>query len=220
MFNLTEVSERIMLARKKAGFTQMELANILGVSFQAISNWERGVAMPDISNLEPLAKALGVTVDEILCDRKIASLIKDGEMPDEISVDEFNAVSSLLQPDQNAELLKRVNNVSGDSQKINIESLCVTKNEIEEMALKAYENGSVSTFAVMLPHCSVEFISTQIYRAYEDSKTAMFAIMTPHITAKQRSELFKRATGEGKPSFVAVLAPHIAAELNHDNTED
>ena len=107
-----------------------------------------------------------------------------------------------------------------NSKTINIESLCVTKNEIEEIALKAYEKEAASTFAVMLPHCSVEFVSTQIHRAYEDRKTAMFAIMTPHIYAKQRYELFKRAVEEGENSFVAILAPNIAAELNNDNTED
>ena len=59
MFNMSEVSERIMLARKNKGMTQMELANALGISYQAVSNWERGVSMPDISNLEPLASVLG-----------------------------------------------------------------------------------------------------------------------------------------------------------------
>ena len=38
----------------------------MGVSFQAVSNWERGASMPDIGKLPELARALGVSVDELL----------------------------------------------------------------------------------------------------------------------------------------------------------
>ena len=43
-----------------------ELADALGISFQAVSNWERGASMPDISKLPELAEIFGVTIDEVL----------------------------------------------------------------------------------------------------------------------------------------------------------
>ena len=46
--------------------TQFELADRLGISYQAVSNWERGNSMPDIAKLPELAEIFGVTVDEIL----------------------------------------------------------------------------------------------------------------------------------------------------------
>lgn len=70
MFNAETVGRNISILRKKRGITQMELSNKLGISFQAVSNWERGVAMPDISNLKQLAKVLGTTTDEILGEEK------------------------------------------------------------------------------------------------------------------------------------------------------
>ncbi|NLG85605.1 MAG: helix-turn-helix transcriptional regulator [Firmicutes bacterium] len=52
--------------RKELGYTQKELAEKLMLSDKAVSKWERGLSMPDISILMPLAKVLGVTVTEIL----------------------------------------------------------------------------------------------------------------------------------------------------------
>ncbi len=52
--------------RKEKGFTQQELAEKLFVSNKAVSKWERGLSLPDISLLTPLAETLGVTVTELL----------------------------------------------------------------------------------------------------------------------------------------------------------
>ena len=70
MFDMTEIGRRIETYRKEKGMTQMGLANQLGVSYQAVSNWERGVSMPDISKLEELSKELGASIDEILGRKK------------------------------------------------------------------------------------------------------------------------------------------------------
>lgn len=52
--------------RKEKGLTQKELAEKLYVSDKAVSKWERGLSLPDISLLTPLAEILGVTVTELL----------------------------------------------------------------------------------------------------------------------------------------------------------
>ncbi len=53
-------------ARKEKNMTQRELASALHVSDRAVSKWERGAGFPDVSLLEPLADALGLTVTELL----------------------------------------------------------------------------------------------------------------------------------------------------------
>lgn len=56
--------------RKEKQLTQKELAEKLFLSDKAISKWERGLSMPDITILTPLADILGVTVAELLqCER-------------------------------------------------------------------------------------------------------------------------------------------------------
>ena len=52
--------------RKSAGLTQKELAEKLGVSFQAVSKWENGDALPDTGLLLDLCDELNTTVDKLL----------------------------------------------------------------------------------------------------------------------------------------------------------
>ena len=62
-----KVGEQIATLRKGKRLTQSELGERLGVSFQAVSKWERGETLPDITILPDLAKILETTVDFILC---------------------------------------------------------------------------------------------------------------------------------------------------------
>lgn len=57
--------------RKEKGYTQKQLAEQLYLSDKAISKWERGLSMPDVSLLLPLAEVLGVTVTELLEGRRL-----------------------------------------------------------------------------------------------------------------------------------------------------
>ena len=52
--------------RESRKLTQAELAEKIGVSSKTISKWETGKGLPDISLLQPLAKALGVSVIELM----------------------------------------------------------------------------------------------------------------------------------------------------------
>ena len=51
--------------REDKSLTQNELADILGVSSKTVSKWETAKGLPDISLIEPLAKALNVSVSEL-----------------------------------------------------------------------------------------------------------------------------------------------------------
>ena len=52
--------------REKKGITQAQLADLLGVSDKAVSKWETAKGLPDITLIEPLAKALSVSVMELI----------------------------------------------------------------------------------------------------------------------------------------------------------
>ncbi len=52
--------------RKKLGITQKELAAELGVTPNAISNWENGVRNPSLEKVKRLAEILNCTTDELL----------------------------------------------------------------------------------------------------------------------------------------------------------
>lgn len=52
--------------RERKGLTQAELSDILGVTPKAVSKWETAKGLPDITLIEPLAKAFGVSVMELM----------------------------------------------------------------------------------------------------------------------------------------------------------
>lgn len=59
--------------RKEKSLTQEQLAERLGISTNAVSKWERGICLMDMSLLKPLADILGVSVNEILAGENIDS---------------------------------------------------------------------------------------------------------------------------------------------------
>ena len=60
--------EKLIVSRNKAGLSQMELAERLGVSRQAVSRWESGDTTPSVDKLKALAKLYGVSLDWLFGD--------------------------------------------------------------------------------------------------------------------------------------------------------
>ena len=85
-----KIGDKIKLLRKAKNISQEALANVLGVTFQAVSKWETGTTTPDVSLIPPLASFFEVSIDELfdynvweneravdeIC-RKAALLIRD-----------------------------------------------------------------------------------------------------------------------------------------------
>ena len=68
--------EKLIVLRDRAGLSQMELADRLGVSRQAVSRWESGDTTPTMDKLKSLAKIYGVSLDWLFGDTA------DGEPPE------------------------------------------------------------------------------------------------------------------------------------------
>lgn len=64
--NQEKIGKFITECRKDKNLTQNELANKLGITDKAISKWENGRCMPDISLLKELCLTLGVSINELL----------------------------------------------------------------------------------------------------------------------------------------------------------
>ena len=75
-FDTRDVAKRIKDARIKKNLTQMNLADEMSVSYQAVSNWERGNSMPDISKLRELCSILDISIDYLLSGEMSAAVGK------------------------------------------------------------------------------------------------------------------------------------------------
>ena len=62
------LGEKLRAIRTAFGLTQEQLAEIMHVSRQAVTKWEGDGGLPDIANLQELARVLGLTVDHLLND--------------------------------------------------------------------------------------------------------------------------------------------------------
>lgn len=80
-----KIGKKIKSLRKKQRITQEQLAEKIGVSFQAVSKWENNIALPDITLIPILANFFNVSTDEILSydsfekDREIMDYVRRAE---------------------------------------------------------------------------------------------------------------------------------------------
>lgn len=74
----------IAALRKEQSMTQQELADRLFLSNKAVSKWERGQSLPDITLLKPLAQCLGVTVTELLQGERLTERPLDPQKAEEL----------------------------------------------------------------------------------------------------------------------------------------
>ena len=73
------IGKKLETLRKQKGLTQLELAEKIHVSRQAISRWEVGAAVPSTDNLKILSDIYGVSVDDILHDEVMVVAQESGQ---------------------------------------------------------------------------------------------------------------------------------------------
>lgn len=62
---LLKMGEKIKTLRKEKNISQEVLAQYLGVTFQAVSKWENGIALPDVTMIPAIALFFGVSTDQL-----------------------------------------------------------------------------------------------------------------------------------------------------------
>lgn len=127
MFDMTKIGKKISQTRKEKGLTQMELADKLGISYQAVSNWERGATMPDISKLPELAEIFGITIEEILCDERKGKVVEAFANGDTVTVTaknlKFQDLADLAPIMQDAQFKQAYKQVEQDGEQMDFDTV-------------------------------------------------------------------------------------------------
>lgn len=76
MFEMEQIGKRISSHRKQRNMTQQDLADQMGVTYQAVSNWERGISIPDVLRLKDLSALFDISLDELMGNDKDARIVK------------------------------------------------------------------------------------------------------------------------------------------------
>ncbi len=100
---MQSIGSTIRRLRKKRNITQEELAEAIGVTPQAVSKWENGAGMPDISQLVPLANYFSVSLDTLFsrestsADEQVHTIVRDIEKAVSPAYHKFEQYTEALQ---------------------------------------------------------------------------------------------------------------------------
>ena len=198
MFSMKQVSRKIVEFRKAKNMTQTELADQMNVSFQAVSNWERGNSMPDISKLPQLAELFGCSVDELLDGKSelLNSAIKDDLQEyvenNDISREELEAVVPVLKPDQVEVIADNMLSKNGDN--LNIFYPFLDDEVLRELAERKNRKGEPVND--MLPFLDNNYIGRLALQRYEQGQSVNE--FYPFLDDEVLRELAKRKVGKGE----------------------
>ena len=152
MFDINVISKRIKNARVQKNMTQMDLADAMGVSYQAVSNWERGNSLPDISKIEQLCKELDISFDVLLgSDSKESVAVKKAiNDVDSLSTEEVSRIAPMIKP------IDLKNTIKKDKANLDIDVLVnlavfLDEEEITEMAKRVDSISDISKLVGLAP---------------------------------------------------------------------
>lgn len=211
MFTMNSVGAKISELRKKHNMTQMELADKMNISFQAVSNWERGNSMPDIGKLPELAQLFGVTIDELLGEESkvIHAVVEDKIEECTITPEELSAVAPILQPQQVDTLFEKLPQVSWEE----IMGLLpfVSQDVIDQLAIKAFEAKAFDRLPSLAPYASREVLE-DIAEKMEAAGEALTGIV-PFLSRKKVDELAQKRYDLRGIDALMDFVPFLSQEL-------
>lgn len=216
-FDMNRIGRTIAKLRRDSNMTQMQLADTLDVSFQAVSNWERGRSMPDISKLPELAELFSVTIDELLncrsviiekaaygkLDEHLEELEKTGES---ITVEEVADAAPILQPKQLEKIADRliepVENGDDDNMQDAKELLPFVSQEKADMLFRRQMEKDPNVLNEFAPFVSEELIDETAVKLEEQD--AFMDNLLPFMSETAIMEIVRARRDAGK-SFRSLL---------------
>lgn len=213
MFDTMKIAGKIRQARIDKNMTQMALADEMGVSYQAVSNWERGNSMPDISKLEDLCRVLELDVTELLGmdapeTGRIRQVIR-GENAD-LTVEELAELAPLLPPEQ---VKKQTDGARKEGKKLNISALAglapfLDANYLDELVAdaKAEDLEEVLTIA---PFLSAKALDTVVEKCAAQENYHTICALAPFLSAETLGKLVRNAEEGADFDTVIGLAPFL-----------
>lgn len=219
MFNMENVGRRISELRKENNMTQMELADKLGISFQAVSNWERGNSMPDISKLPELAELFGVSIDELLGEKsEVVDVFVHGDIKEslekkETSLKDVAEIAPILKPDQIGEAVE-------DAEEVDLEEIIdlfpfLEREAVDALIMKAVENGNFDGLECAAPFASREVLSQAVEKMLDgDEEDAIDTVeaLLPFIGREAVDKLIVRMAENGNFDGLEGAAPFAGRE--------
>lgn len=219
MFDMHNIGRTIASARKAHNMTQMELADRLNISFQAISNWERGISMPDIAKLPEVAEILELSIDNLL--GKPSPLINGllSEKKDEylqsanLDPEEILEATPILKPSQVEDAIALA---GADMTASDLTPLLpfLRTDFIDELADKVYQKEGIGKIAAFLPFLSQEKVDAMARCEAEAGNS--LAVFLPFISKELLHTIVREKYESQGVGAIAVFLPFLEDSLLHE----
>jgi len=212
-FDMNEIGKRISNHRKKMDMTQTELADKLGISFQAVSNWERGQSMPDISKLPELSQILDCSIDDILGNTApiTAAICNDEIENKEITAEELANEAPILKPSQVDDLYENIVK-SDDISELKCLFPFLGEDFCDELFEKYCEKGFEFVPGSLIPHVSSKTLQKTVIKAYKPGELKQLRRFLPYLSAECLNEIAKSEYEHSGLSGFSSIAPYMSSE--------
>ncbi len=212
-FDMARIGQTIARLRREHNMTQMALADAMSVSFQAVSNWERGQSMPDISKLPELAEIFGTTIDALL--GRHAPLIEkaaEGKL-DELAaptVEEVAEAAPLLPPKQMDDLTNRLLELPNRPDMTELLPFLPTNKVDELLRQEAARDGKLLPYAVHASTAAVDELALALEQQGKSSMPLLSLLSNTGLNAIIAQRLKK---GQSITSLLPFLSQETIQHL-------
>ena len=212
MIDTVNVGLYISRLRKGSNMTQMQLADLLNISSQAVSKWERGESMPDIGMLPELARLFNISIDALL-----NANTKNEEVNNtSTTTSGFKTLIDGLSGSDLDKIILGINQAEIEIEKLVELAFIVPPQDLdyivsrinpEKFSIKDLEK---LVFYISESTASAIFLKLDPHNIRCDS----FSIIVPFLTKDCLDYLFKHIDMyANKASLCAIVAPHLDRDI-------
>ena len=219
MFDTSKVANNIKAARTKINMTQMNLADEMGVSYQAVSNWERGNSMPDISRLQELCNILNISFEELVGEKSQQTEIVERLMSEEeteVKLEEIVQVAPLIKPDKIEKVAKET--IDSDDE-ISFSTLVGLAPFMDEETLNKLANkvsnvdmGKLCGLAPFLKRKTLDSIVTKAIKE-ENIDTKEVVGLAPFLSQETLKKIAGHMLSHDKEEDIIAIAPFMGKDI-------
>jgi len=211
---MEEIGRKILSLRKSRNMTQVNLADKLGITYQAVSSWERGNSMPDIEKLPEIAKLFEISIDELIGESKVVTMMlntskQEPENFEELTEEDITEVLPILKPDQITEVVNGVNKSA--LKDINMFLPFMEPEDVKEFAWKNFNAGnSIGGYLPFLNEKDILEFATEAFSAGND-----ICIYLPFLKPEDVKEFAAIAFSAGSDirGYLPFLSPEDIKEF-------
>lgn len=216
MFDLIQVGKKLANRRKELNLTQMEVADKLKVTHQAVSSWEKGLTMPDIAKLGDIAKILDISIDELLgvssSSKLVEDIIENEENLNDATLEEIKEIAPILKPSQVNKAILNLKNSKLTAIDVITLAPFLSENVVDQILLDETIKINADELSAIIPFASKEALNQKASSVVVDDPKSLISL-APFLTQDKIDDLVKSNLDKLSNEIIIALAPFVSKDV-------